>query len=357
MVGLAAVGAILVTGVVWPSSGWAAAKPRAKMPPQDKPLCELDRFVGDYGGTFTPPDGKAVKAFAKIALVRSKYHVQFFRQPGKDLPAEPTLTLPGKVEAKVLTFLAKQGDVEWSGRAADGSLAVSAQGRGGGRFEMKHVVRESPTAGARPPAGAIVLMPFEPGKKSSLAEWTNQAWKCLPDGSVEIGPGNNETRRKFKDFRLHLEFRLPCQPDRTGQGRGNSGVYVLGRYEVQILDSFGLPRANNGCGAIYRVAAGTVNASFPPLSWQTYDITFRAARYDPADKTRIAEYPRITVVHNGVTVHDRFELRDATGSRKRAGHVPSGPIHLQNHGNPVRFRNIWIMALQEGQRPDTEAGR
>ena len=193
---------------------------------------------------------------------------------------------------------------------------------------------------AKPPEGAIVLLPYEPGKKTSLKEWRNKKWKLLDDGSAQVGGGSNLTIRKFKDFRMHLEFQQPYQPT-GGRGRGNSGVYVLDRYEIQIMDSFGSRLGSGGCAAVYRVEAPRVNASFPPLSWQTFDITFRAARYGADGK--ITEYPRITVVHNGVKVHENFELRNATGNAKSRGHTASGPIHLQDHHNPVRFRNIWLI--------------
>jgi hypothetical protein len=148
------------------------------------------------------------------------------------------------------------------------------------------------------------------------------------------------SKRTFGDHFLHIEFRTPFMPASRGQARGNSGVYVQGRYEVQVLDSFGLEGKDNECGGIYRLAAPRVNMCFPPLAWQTYDIDFVAARYDAAGK-KVAN-ARITVKHNGVTIHDNLELPSAT-----PGYKPEGPeklgLFLQNHGNPVVFRNIWVI--------------
>jgi hypothetical protein len=149
-----------------------------------------------------------------------------------------------------------------------------------------------------------------------------------------------ETNAKFGDHQLHLEFRLPFMPYARGQGRGNSGMYVQGRYECQILDSFGLDGANNECGGIYKIAKPNVNMCLPPLVWQTYDVDFTAARYDDAGKK--IKNARVTILHNGVKIHDDLELPNGT-----PGKHPEGPgpdiLYLQGHGNPVVFRNIWVV--------------
>ncbi|MCK5557939.1 MAG: DUF1080 domain-containing protein, partial [Candidatus Hydrogenedentes bacterium] len=129
-----------------------------------------------------------------------------------------------------------------------------------------------------------------------------------------------------------------------GQGRGNSGVYLQGRYEVQILDSYGLESKDNECGGIYKVGAPIVNMCAPPMQWQTYDITFHTPRFDSSGaKTRNA---RVTVVHNGVTIHEDLEIPGPTrGSRNKKETSEPGPILLQEHGNPVQYRNIWAVDL------------
>ncbi len=150
------------------------------------------------------------------------------------------------------------------------------------------------------------------------------------------------SKQKFGSHKLHIEFRTPYQPEARGQGRGNSGIYLQGRYEVQMLDSFGLEGKNNECGGIYSVEGPDVNMCLPPLAWQTYDIDFTAAKYD-GDK--VVSNAAITVKHNGVVIHDNVELpadRNTTAAPVKAGPEP-GPIYLQDHGNPVRYRNIWVV--------------
>jgi hypothetical protein len=138
---------------------------------------------------------------------------------------------------------------------------------------------------------------------------------------------------------MHIEFRTPYMPLARGQGRGNSGVYIQERYEVQILDSFGLEGEANECGGLYKQRPPEVNMCLPPLSWQTYDIYFTSARWDQQG-AKIAN-ARLTLLHNGVPVHNDYELTGKTGSGKTETPEPR-PILLQNHGNPVHFRNIWF---------------
>ena len=134
-------------------------------------------------------------------------------------------------------------------------------------------------------------------------------------------------------------------PNVKGQGRGNSGVYIQRRYEVQILDSYGLPRKNNECGSIYKTRAPDKNVCKKPGEWQSYDITFRAARFDGEGKNaKKVKNARITVRHNGVMIHDDVDVPNKTGAGRPEGPEP-GPILLQEHGNKVEFRNIWIEPL------------
>jgi hypothetical protein len=197
--------------------------------------------------------------------------------------------------------------------------------------ELKRVERKSKTLGAKPPKGAIVLF-----DGSNTDEWEKAK---LVDGKL-LGATGASTKRKFGDHLLHIEFRTPYMPEARGQGRGNSGVYIQGRYECQVLDSFGLEGEDNECGGIYSIAKPAVNMCYPPLAWQTYDIDFTAARYDEnGKKTKNA---RVTIKHNGIVIHDDLELTHGT-----PGHNPEGPepdsLFLQDHGNPVAFRNIWVV--------------
>ena len=140
-------------------------------------------------------------------------------------------------------------------------------------------------------------------------------------------------------------------PYARGQGRGNSGVYIQQRYEVQILDSFGLDGVANECGGVYRQQAPDVNMCLPPLSWQTYDIHFTAARWNSASH-KIAN-ARLTVYHNGEPIHLNRELPEKTGAGQKESPDPR-PIHFQHHGNPVHFRNVWIV-LEDHDAQYTEA--
>ncbi|MFT5467821.1 MAG: hypothetical protein ACI8UO_002928 [Verrucomicrobiales bacterium] len=196
---------------------------------------------------------------------------------------------------------------------------------------LPRIERESPTLGAKPPEGAIVLF-----DGSNADEWKN--------GKVEDGllPNSNiTTKRTFGSYTMHLEVRTPYKPFARGQGRGNSGVYHQGRFETQVLDSFGLEGKNNEFGGIYSIADSRINMCFPPLRWQTYDVDFTAAKFD-GDK--VIENPRITVRVNGVVVHENQELPKSTTASPINGITPEpGPIHIQHHGNPVYYRNIWIL--------------
>jgi len=197
------------------------------------------------------------------------------------------------------------------------------------------------------PAGAVVL--FD-GK--SIDNWiktdgkTAAAWKLVEGGAMQVQGGNIMTKDKFDgSFLLHVEFRVPYEPKGQGQGRGNSGVYAQGRYEVQVLDSYGLESKYNDCGAIYEVAAPKVNACKAPTVWQSYDIEFHAPVFEDGKKTKNA---RMTVHHNGVKIHDNVEI-PVDNTRAGMGGDPSkpGPIMLQDHGNPVQYRNLWLQPIRK----------
>jgi Domain of Unknown Function (DUF1080) len=199
---------------------------------------------------------------------------------------------------------------------------------------LPRIERKSPTLGMKPPEGAVVLF-----DGTSADKWEN--------GKVENGllqATSCTTKQKFKSYSLHLEFRTPYMPEARGQARGNSGVYHSGRWETQILDSFGLEIRDNHCGGIYSISKPLLNMCLPPLAWQTYDVDFTAATFD--DKGQRTAWPRITVKLNGVVVHENLELNKncttaAPISQRLAS--PEGPIFLQNHKNPVVFRNIWVI--------------
>lgn len=196
------------------------------------------------------------------------------------------------------------------------------------------------------PAGAIVL--FD-GK--SLDQWVGKdgkptTWELLPSGAMQVKKGDIVTKEKFDGhFKLHVEFRVPYMPEAKGQGRGNSGVYSQGRYEVQILDSYGLKSQDNDCGGIYKVATPLVNACKAPTVWQAYDIDFTAPKFENGKKVAPG---KISVVQNGQVIHkDVIIPIDNTVSGMGGDPSTPGPILLQDHGNPVQYRNIWLLKIKD----------
>jgi hypothetical protein len=196
-----------------------------------------------------------------------------------------------------------------------------------------------------PPLGAIVLFDGKNFDHWQKASGGTPTWKLLPGGIMEVKGGNMVTRDKFDGtFKLHVEFRVPYLATAKGQRRGNSGVYLQGRYEVQVLDSYGLESKDNDCGGIYTIAAPLVNACKAPTVWQTYDIDFQSPQCKDGKKTACGV---MTVYQNGVKIHDKVKLTkdNTTGGLGGDGCTP-GPIMLQDLGNPVQYRNILLLPLR-----------
>lgn len=199
-----------------------------------------------------------------------------------------------------------------------------------------------------PPDGAVVLFDGR-----SFEKWvhrdgkTEPQWKLVEGGAMEVVKSSDIiTRDQFSgSFKLHVEFRVPYMPDKKGQQRGNSGVYVQGRYEVQVLDSYGLDSKMDDCAGIYSIAKPLVNACKAPTIWQSYDIEFHAPVFKDGTKS---EPGRLTVHHNGVKVHDNVALtKDNTTAGLGGDPMTAGPVLLQDHGNPVQYRNIWLIKLDK----------
>ncbi len=259
--------------------------------------------------------------------------------PGAGWDSSGKLRLSGKTEGAVTTLSRKRV----RGRRRQAAVVVAkatiefgeltVRGPDGGLLgKLASIVRKSPTLRQKAPAGGIVL--FD-GTSADNFDKGRMTWS----GLLKQG---TSSKKMVQSCQVHVEFRIPFMPGDRGQNRGNSGCYVQGRYEVQILDSFGLEGKQNECGGIYSVAAPLANLCFPPLTWQTYDIDFTAAKFDDQGK-KIAN-PRMTVRHNGVLVHDDVEIPrgQTTAAPRKEGPGP-GPIYLQAHGGDVRYRNIWIV--------------
>jgi hypothetical protein len=258
------------------------------------------------------------------------------------------VALHGHVEGPRVLFNGFSGGTYWNGQAREGKLAIKrSEEHYGGSFELERVVQHSPTEGQAPPANAKVLLPYKANQKPDMSAWTNQKWKALPDGSMRVEPGTGPslTKESFGDFRLHLELNVPHMPFDVGQARANSGVYLQNRFELQILDSFGVIPGAGDCGAVYGQSTPRVNACYPPGEWQTYDVAFRAPRYT-SDGT--LERPgSMTVSHNGIEIQTNVPLHQPTLGGVEGPYDGTGLIQLQDHGNAPHFRNIWAVSLDE----------
>jgi hypothetical protein len=199
-----------------------------------------------------------------------------------------------------------------------------------------------------PPSDAIVLLNGKDLSAWHSANGGDAKWK-LKDGYVEVAPGTGDitTREEFGDCQLHIEWATPAEVKGEGQERGNSGVFLMDRYEVQVLDSYKNKTYYHGqAGAIYNQYAPLVNASRAPGEWQSYDIIFKAPKFD--EQGKVTERARITVLHNGVLIQNNVEIYGNTWHDRAAlyiAHGPKAPLKLQDHGNPLRYRNIWIRQL------------
>lgn len=175
-------------------------------------------------------------------------------------------------------------------------------------------------------------------RDGSKTQWS------VSSGVMTVGKGDIVSKEEFSDAFIHLEFKIPDMPNAHGQAKGNSGVFVHGRYEIQVLDSYGINIPGKGdCAAIYDKYAPLVNACLPAETWQTYDIIFRAPRFNVEEN--VTEKARLTLIYNGIPVHNNIELTELTSCSLDERFVSVGPLLLQDHGDCVCYRNVWLMHL------------
>jgi len=325
--------ALLIAGLF--AFGAAAQTPKEKpkkvvvSEPKDLAGDKDYAIQGEYEGTIALNSGDKKIGVQVIAKGEGTFAVKVL------MGGLPGAGWDGKAEMIAEAKLGDGGAATITGKTLQGTIAAGKLALKDGMkidASLTRVERKSPTLGEKAPEGADILF----AKAGDESNWAGGKLVELSDGKFL----NNgiKTKKLYGSFKAHIEFRLPWMPGSTGQQRGNSGFYLQDRYELQILDSFGLKGENNECGGIYTLHKPSVNMCLPPMVWQTYDIDFTAAAFDGDKKTKPA---RVTVLHNGVKIHDDVELKNATGGGQSESTKP-GAIQLQNHGDPLVFRNAWI---------------
>lgn len=337
---------LVVVGLVGPAAGAEPRKKEVWTDPNDPTLPADFKIQGEYAGDQIGAQVIALGngAFQAVVLPGGL--------PGAGWNGKAKSLMAGKLDGQTATFEAAKGkrkylaqkpdefsaaskfppagQKEYSG-TADG-LTLKLQPEDGKTLELKKVSRISPTMAINPPEGAIIL--FD-GTSADAFNGGRVAEKTLHTDGKDI-----VTKRKFNNYTAHLEFLLPYRPEARGQGRGNSGFYQVLMYEVQVLDSFGLEGKDNECGGVYTKAAPTVNMCLPPLVWQTYDVDFTNA---VSEGGKVVKPARLTLKHNGVVVHDNIEIKGKTGGARNDPEGTPGPLLLQGHGNPLQYRNLWVV--------------
>lgn len=340
---------LLLVLVAWS----ATATPMRGDPAESAPAAITDpqqadadfAMVGEYSGQFQGAEGKLVKLGVQVALLNNEQSGMFRAAgfvgglPGDGGGGRYTMEGRGKragngAELELLGYR-HSGDkyrpywnFQGTARIAGGMLSVfDPDGKLLG--ELPRVERKSPTLGAQPPQGALLL--FDGGSAENFQD-RGRPVEMTADGLLVAGC---KTKRDFAGgFTLHLEFRIPY---RCTKGKGNSGVFLQDTYEIQVFDSLAHQPAANGCGGLYVIKRPDLNMTYPPLAWQTYDVQYTAPRFDQEGK--VATAPRVTVRHNGTMIHDDVELPIREKQLSPAG----GPIQLQAHGSPVHYRNVWVV--------------
>ena len=318
--------------------------------PTDKTLPSDFQIQGEYTG-----DGMGAQI---IALGKERFHAVIYPGglPGAGWDGRNKSLLDGKLDGDQALFTAAAGSRSYMAREADkfsatrdfppqghkpysGSISngvFSGTSATGAKFSLKRTIRKSPSLGAKPPRDAIVL--FD-GSRESMKNWQGGRFD-EKTGLLNTDGKDIRTQKKFLNYIMHVEFMLPFKPDARSQGRGNSGFYQVDLYEMQILDSFGLMGLNNECGGIYQKADSKVNMCLPPLQWQAYDVDFNSAVMKDNKKVTNAI---LTARLNGVTIHEKLQINGKTGGARGEPEGTPGVIKLQGHGNPLQFRNVWLL--------------
>ena len=321
--------------------------------PEDSTLPIDFKIQGEYIGETS--SGKKIGAQI-IALDKGHFQAVLLPGglPGAGWDGKNKSLLSGSLDGKVAKFTEAKGNRKYLAKGANEFSAtrnfpptghlpsnlivngkvIEGKYNGGDSFRLESIARISKSIGKNPPKNAIIL--FDGNNKN---EWiggrVDTKTKLLNTDGKDI-----KTKRKFSNYSMHVEFMLPYKPAGRGQKRGNSGFYQVDHYEVQILDSFGLEGLNNECGGVYTKKGSDVNACLSPLQWQTYDINFTNAVVKDGNKIKNA---RMTVLLNGIIIHDNIEINGKTGGSRKEPEGTPGPIKLQGHNNPLQFRNIWIV--------------
>ncbi len=306
-----------------------------------------DPLMGDWLGNQVGREG-IVRPVAVRVIALGGGMYRFNIQPAFDQRQDDrTVLAEGRLEGDNIVPVSESG---WQMHLQNGELTGQTTRESAENFTLRRVVRLSPCLGAKPPKEAVHLF-----DGTDITGWERRdekqravpvAWKMIDGGAMEVATGSGDimTKKLFSDFCLHVEFRLPFMPEAREQARANSGVYLQGRYEIQVLDSYGLKGDDNECGGIYKVAAPLVNMCAPPGQWQTYDITFHGAKYD-AGGNKLQDAV-VSVLHNGIVVQKDQPIPGPTGGALDDHMSQAGPILLQDHGNAVQYRNIWLVELK-----------
>ncbi len=313
-------------------------------------------FMGDWqGGWVNAPkeDGNAQRNPGLVARViglgGDRYEIQLMEE--FDKRANYLVRVQASWENGKLAFDAHgfKGEItssQFTGKKRSEDRVTS--------FALQRLHRKSPTLGAKPPADAVILF-----DGSNLDTWRRAkgepvTW-LIKDGFFEVLPrkenndkgGSIYTRQSFGDCKVHLEFKLPYEPEGRGQHRGNSGFFLPGGYEVQILDSYGLGGLWNECGALYKQSPPQVNMCWAPGVWQTFDVEFERMRMD-AEGDKIDDAV-ITVWHNGKLIQNQVRMKGTTSNTQVGRRKPQsgkrGSLQLQDHSHKIQFRNIWVEQL------------